>query len=214
METYTVKDTDIVYETSVNFGTRQVPQDIHIVQYDSSQPIIAVELYKNSKKFVLPDGYEANIRWGKKDRTFIYKAVLGCNTDRTVLYFAVDVQMTLLYGNVQSIIELTCNGAVVGSSSIPVVIDRNPIQIGDIESKSDYPAIVERISAAETNATEAKEQSLDRHAIIDIIDALKGLGVDVSSVKSFVEYAEYNSEMEKIKDECRTQERFTEESGQ
>ena len=157
METYTVKDTDIVYETSVNFGTRQVPQDIHIVQYDSSQPIIAVELYKNSKKFVLPDGYEANIRWGKKDRTFIYKAVLGCNTDRTVLYFAVDVQMTLLYGNVQSIIELTCNGAVVGSSSIPVVIDRNPIQIGDIESKSDYPAIVERISAAETNATEAKE---------------------------------------------------------
>ena len=164
METYTVKETDIVYGTSVDFGTRQVSQDIHIVQYDSSQPIIAVKLYKNSEKFTLPVGYEANIRWGKKDRTFVYKAALGCNVDRTTLYFVVDVQMTLLYGNVQPIIELTCNGAVVGSSSIPVVIDHNPIQIGDIESQSDYPAIIERISSAEskainaeTNAAEAKE---------------------------------------------------------
>ena len=168
METYTVKDTDIVYETSVNFGTRQVSQDMHIVQYDSSQPIIAVELYKNSKKFVLPDGYEANIRWGKKDRTFIYKAVLGCNTDRTVLYFVVDVQMTLLYGKVQPIIELTYNGAVIGSSILPVIIDRNPIQIGDIESKSDYPAILERISAAETRVSALEEKVKDLIAIYTV----------------------------------------------
>lgn len=157
MNIYTVKSTDIVHNTSVDLITRWFTKEVHIVQYDNSQPIVAVELFKNSERFVLPDGYEANLRFGKKDRTFIYKPVLGCNQGRDTVYFAVDEQMSMFYGKVNPIIEFTYNGAVVGSSSIPFVIDRNPIQIGDVESKSDYPAIVERISAAEAAATDAKK---------------------------------------------------------
>jgi hypothetical protein len=149
MDIYTVKDTDIVYETSVDFGTRQVPQDIHIVQYDSSQPIIAVELYKNGRVFKLPAGYEANVRLGKKDRTFVYKAVLGCSSDRATLYFKIDEQMTLLDGRVGPIIELAYSGSVVGSSPIPICIDRNPIQVDDVESQAEYPAIMERLTSLE-----------------------------------------------------------------
>lgn len=157
MNIYTVKSTDIVHNTSVDLITRWSTREVHIVQYDNSQPIVAVELFKNSERFVLPDGYEANLRFGKKDRTFIYKPVLGCNQGRDTVYFAVDEQMSMFYGKVTPIIELTYNGAVVGSSSIPFVIDRNPIQIGDVESKTDYPAIVERISAAEAAAADAKK---------------------------------------------------------
>lgn len=155
MDIYTVKDTDIVYETSVDFGTRQCSKEIHIVQYDSSQPIIAVELYKNSKKFVLPAGYEANVRLGKRDGTFVYKKALGTNSDGNVLYWAIDVQMTLLYGKVQPIIELLYDGAVVGSSAMPLVIDRNPVQSSDVESQAEYPAIMERLAQAEKDAKEA-----------------------------------------------------------
>ena len=157
MNIYTVKSTDIVHNTSVDLITRWFAREVHIVQYDNSQPIVAVELFKNSERFVLPDGYEANLRFGKKDRTFIYKPVLGCNQGRDTVYFAVDEQMSMFYGKVNPIIELTYNGAVVGSSSIPFVIDKNPIQIGDVESKSDYPAIVERISAAEAAVDDAKK---------------------------------------------------------
>ena len=157
MNIYTVKSTDIVHNTSVDLITRWFAREVHIVQYDNSQPIVAVELFKNSERFVLPDGYEANLRFGKKDRTFIYKPVLGCNQGRDTVYFAVDEQMSMFYGKVNPIIEFTYNGAVVGSSSIPFVIDRNPIQIGDVESKSDYPAIVERISATEAAASDAKK---------------------------------------------------------
>ena len=157
MNIYTVKSTDIVHNTSVDLITRWSTREVHIVQYDNSQPIVAVELFKNSERFVLPDGYEANLRFGKKDRTFIYKPVLGCNQGRDTVYFAVDEQMSMFYGKVTPIIELTYNGAVVGSSSIPFVIDRNPIQIGDVESKTDYPAIVERISAAEAAVADAKK---------------------------------------------------------
>lgn len=60
----------------------------------------------------------------------------------------------------------------------------------------------------------SKEQSLDRHAIVDIISTLKALGVDVASIKSFAEYIEYDAEMEKIKDECKTQERLAEGGNQ
>ena len=157
MNIYTVKSTDIVHNTSVDLITRWSTREVHIVQYDNSQPIVAVKLFKNSERFVLPDGYEANLRFGKKDRTFIYKPVLGCNQGRDTVYFAVDEQMSMFYGKVTPIIELTYNSAVVGSSSIPFVIDRNPIQIGDVESKTDYPAIVERISSAENAAADAKK---------------------------------------------------------
>ena len=157
MNIYTVKSTDIVHNTSVDLITRWYTREVHIVQYDNSQPIVAVELFKNSERFVLPDGYEANLRFSKKDRTFIYKPVLGCNQGRDTVYFAVDEQMSMFYGKVNPIIEFTYNGAVVGSSSIPFVIDKNPIQIGDVESKSDYPAIVERISAAEAAVADAKK---------------------------------------------------------
>ena len=164
MNIYTVKSTDIVHNTSVDLITRWFTKEVHIVQYDNSQPIVAVELFKNSERFVLPDGYEANLRFGKKDRTFIYKPVLGCNQGRDTVYFAVDEQMSMFYGKVNPIIELTYNGAVVGSSSIPFVIDRNPIQIGDVESKSDYPAIIEHISAAEAAAADAKK-AVDAEAV-------------------------------------------------
>lgn len=164
MDIYTIKATDIIHNTGVDFTTRSCTDEVHIVQYDNTQPIVAVQLLKDGKIYTLPKGYEANLRFGKKDNTFIYKPVLGSNADRTVVYFNVDEQMSLLYGDVYPIIEITYAGAVVGSSPIIFIIDRNPIQIGDIESKSDYPAIVERISAAETKATEAEEKAADAKA--------------------------------------------------
>ncbi len=164
MDIYTIKDTDIVHNTGVDFATRSCTDEVHIVQYDNTQPIVAVRLFKDREIYSLPKGYEANLRFGKKDKTFIYKPVIGSNYDRTVVYFSVDEQMSLLPGDVYPIIELTYRGAVVGSSPIIFIIDRNPIQIGDIESKSDYPAIVERISAAETKATEAQQDAADAKA--------------------------------------------------
>ena len=193
MNIYTVKSTDIVHNTSVDLITRWFAREVHIVQYDNSQPIVAVKLFKNSERFVLPDGYEANLRFGKKDRTFIYKPVLGCNQGRDTVYFAVDEQMSMFYGKVNPIIEFTYNGAVVGSSSIPFVIDRNPIQIGDVESKSDYPAIIERISAKQdklvsgTNIKTINGNSLLGTGDITInAEDLNPLKADITALKADV----------------------------
>lgn len=158
MEIYEVTESDVVHYTSVDFVARTPAKDIYIVQYDSSQPIIAVTLYRNRSEFFLPAGYEANVRFGKRDRTYIYKPVLGCSSDRNTLYFSIDEQMSLICGKALAIIELVKTDTskdpavttITGSSVIPFIIERNPVQESDIESMSDYPAIMERLSNAES----------------------------------------------------------------
>lgn len=147
IETYTLPEdrTVIVHETKVDFNQRCLQKTIHIMQYDKSLPIISVKLFSNGEPYVLPESAELRVRWGKRDRTFVYKEVLGCDETRQIAYFDVDEQMSYFDGPCNPILELTINGKIAGSSYIPFNIDRNPIQNTDIESHSEYPEVVEVI---------------------------------------------------------------------
>ena len=153
-----------IHKTSVDFILRNCAREIHIVQYDKSQPIVEVELYNCGLRYTLPANAVMNLRFSKPDKTFVYKAVLGCNKDRNTVYFDIDEQMSFLYGKVNPILELLLDDTRAGSSPIPIEIDRNPIQNEDLESSSEYPAIVEAAnkaveaaSRAETSANKAVE---------------------------------------------------------
>lgn len=150
----------IFHETSANFGDKaRVVQPVHIVQYDKSMPIVCVKLYNNGLPYVLPDSVNAiTVRWGKSDRTFVIKNVLGCNPDRTVVYFDVDEQMTVLYGEANPILEIKLDdGVISGSTSIPFRIDRNPVQHGDIRSCVIYPDLEQAVKDAEDAAERAEK---------------------------------------------------------
>ena len=88
--------TGISHPTSVDFSKRSINQPVHLVQYDKSLPILAVSLYNNGQLYPLPDDAIASIRLGKPDKTFVYNRALGCNSNRTVVYFEVTQQMTLI----------------------------------------------------------------------------------------------------------------------
>lgn len=138
---------DIIHETSVDFVLRPCSKEVNIVQYDLTLPIVKVNLYKNGERYQLENDVEANVRFGKLDHTFVYKAVLGCNAERNAVYFQVDEQMTLIAGRVSPTIELKWEynntTGFANSSPIPVVITRNPIQESDVESSSYAPLFVE-----------------------------------------------------------------------
>ena len=141
IQTYIPDQSRIVHVTKVDFGLRKIQEPIHLVQYDNRIPIIAVSLYINGGLFVIPaEDTEIKVRWAKKDHTFIYKDILGCNVARTVVYFEVDEQMSYYDGAHNPILELLePNGAnfdTAGSSSIPIIIDRNPVQQNDVVSQS------------------------------------------------------------------------------
>lgn len=146
-----------VHRTSIDFILRNCTKEVHIVQYDKTQPIVEVELFNNEKSYSLPENAIMNLRFSKPDRTFVYKPILGCNKDRNIVYFDIDQQMSFLYGKVNPILELILNDTIAGSSPIPIEIDRNPIQNGDFESSSEYPAIIDAANKALESASKSEE---------------------------------------------------------
>lgn len=146
---YTPDSNVIVHETKVDFRRRVVQRQINLVQYDKSMPVIAVQLCSNGNEYVLPENASAYIRFGKRDHTYVYNECLGCDQTRTIVYFAITDQMTVFYGEHTPIVELRIGDTVAGSGSIPIWIDRNPIQNGDTESKSDLSVFEKAIEAAQ-----------------------------------------------------------------
>ena len=149
----------ISHRTSVDFSKRTVGQPVHIVQYDDTLPILAVSLYNNGQPYRIPESSEVRIRFGKPDKTFVYKSALGCDINRTIVYFEISQQMTVINGDYYPVIELKDNGRIANSSAIFVAIDRNPIQNGDIESPYENKDLSKYRDEAVKAAEEAKNSA-------------------------------------------------------
>ena len=156
MELQFYEPTGISHPTSVDFSKRSINQPVHLVQYDKSLPILAVSLYNNGQLYPLPDDAIASIRLGKPDKTFVYNRALGCNSNRTIVYFEVTQQMTLIEGEYYPIVEITREDKIANSSSIYIIIDRNPIQRDYIESTIECKELVDFRNEALTAAHNAK----------------------------------------------------------
>lgn len=144
ISTYAIPTEKIVHNTSVDFSSRfSIINPIHIVQYDNSLPIISVELKNDNKTYVLPTDIEVWIRWKKQDNTFVRKQALGCNSERNTVYFEITQQMVMQHGSFKPVVELIIpsdgsDPSVASSGYFSVLVDRNPIQNGDIESMTEY----------------------------------------------------------------------------
>ena len=142
ISSYTPSADRIIHNTEVDFQTRtQLGATVHLMQYDKSLPVVAVSLYSNGQPYQIPTGAEMNVRVGKTDGTKVYNPVLGCNSNRTICYFEVTQQMSSAYGPTLAILELILNGAIAGSSYIPLDIARNPAQDEAIQSSDEYKSM-------------------------------------------------------------------------
>ena len=149
INTYTPLPNRIIHNTEVDFQTRtQLGMTVHLVQYDKSLPIVAVALYSNGQPYQIPTDAEMNVRVGKRDGTKVYNPVLGCNANRTICYFEVTQQMTSAYGPTLAILELIVDGAIAGSSYIPLDIAKNPAQDEAIMSSNEYKSMNEIVAEA------------------------------------------------------------------
>ena len=149
ISSYTPSADRIIHNTEVDFQTRtQLCTTVHLMQYDKSLPVVAVALYSNGQPYQIPTGAEMNVRVGKADGTKVYNPVLGCNSNRTICYFEVTQQMSSVYGSTLAILELILNGAIAGSSYIPLDIARNPAQDEAILSSDEYKSMNEIVDAA------------------------------------------------------------------
>lgn len=160
MVQYTPASDKFVHKVSVDFKRRAVNEQIHVVQYDNSLPIIAVSLFSDYMPYSIPANAEGNIRIKKKDGTYVYNPALGCNSDGTVLYFEVTHQITTFPGVLEPIIEIRIGTMVAASGTIKVEVDKNPIQSGDIESTNEYKTIQGYVEVVKENARNAKDTDI------------------------------------------------------
>lgn len=155
---YTPPSTRIIHWTGVDFNSR--PSNfapVHLVQYDQRLPIIAVDLYNNGQKYILPSNVNANILVEKIDGTFVSNPALGCNSERNVLYFEVTYQMLFFSGTIKPVVELKMSDTETsGSSPITVIVDRNPVQENAKESSNEYKSAEKFMNTA----LEAKNQAV------------------------------------------------------
>ena len=141
MGTYTPDSSKVVHSTKVDFITRPMTNPIHLVQYDDTLPIIEVTLYSNGQLYTIPSTADVNVRFGKGDGTMVYNPVLGWDSNRHIVYIEVTQQMTAVKGTFNPVVEIIYDDGVVNSGYLNVIIDRNPIQEGDIESTDEYRTI-------------------------------------------------------------------------
>lgn len=161
---YTPPANRIVHSTGVDFGSRPSSfQPVHLVQYDQGLPIVAVSLYKDGQVYNIPIGASGNVLVGKRDQTFVSNPVLGCNMERTIVYFEATYQMLYYFGTIKPILEIKMSDIeYAGSSSITMIIDPNPIQDWYIESSNEYKSVEQLI----------KEANIIKNEIVYLIETL------------------------------------------
>ncbi len=160
LQTYNPPTDRIVHTTQVDFLSRSgFEQPVYLVQGDQSLPIIAVELYKNGTRYAVPEDASGNVRWKKPNPSneFAYNPLLGVSEDRMTAYFEVTQQMAIIFGEPHVIIEILVGKDVAGSSKIPVFIDKNPVQQGDIESTDETTTLYDLVEQASASASAAKD---------------------------------------------------------
>lgn len=145
----------IIHTTKVDFNYRNsIPDQVHIVQYDSSIPVIKIDLYDCGEPYAVGDFDCVNVRWFKPDATFVYNPAAGVNADRTSVYVQVTQQMSAAYGTAKAIIEiLRGSESIAGTATFEVIIDRNPVSEDGIESTTEFKTLLQYLDEAALFAT-------------------------------------------------------------
>lgn len=156
VSTYTPPSDRIIHYTVVDLGERwRLGTPVHLMQYDKSLPIIAVELYSGGAPYTIPANAEMNVRVGKRDGTKVHNPILGCNAGRTIAYVEVTRQISSVYGATLASLEVVVGSNVAGSSYILLDIAKNPAQDDAIESSDEYKLLTDIVNDAQQVLTNA-----------------------------------------------------------
>lgn len=157
---YTVPATSIVHNAQASLTDRYPASVVHLTQYDTTMPIIAVALTANGQPYTVPSGAAVNVRLAKPDGTFVYNPAYGLSDNSQTVYIAVTAQMTVIAGKISPIVEVVLDGAVAGTGFFVLDIDPNPIPEDAIESTDEYQTI-QQLAAQVTQAAQVITDSME-----------------------------------------------------
>lgn len=150
----------IVHSTSVSLTSRSPSEPVHLVQYDTTMPFVAVALTSNGQPYTVPSGAAVNVRLKKPDGHYVYDPAYGVSSDGQTVYIAITVQMTVVAGKISPIVEVVLDGAVAGTGFFVLDIDPNPIPEDAIESTDEYQTI-QQLAAQVTQAAQVITDNME-----------------------------------------------------
>ena len=142
----------IQHPAKVYLLSRRLPDIVHLVQYDQTLPVLAVELYEGDAPYTVPEGAAVNIRMAKPvpSTKKVYNPAYGISEDRHTVYIQVTPQMTVVAGCTDPVIEVVVDGGIACTGTLRLEIDPNPVQASDIIDTDEYKALEEILAEAQT----------------------------------------------------------------
>ena len=144
----------ILHPAQVYFLSRRLPGIVHLVQYDQTLPVLAVELYEGDEPYTVPEGAAVNIRMAKPvpSTKKVYNPAYGISSDRHTVYIQVTPQMTVVAGCTNPVIEVVVDGGIACTGTLRLEIDPNPVQESDIIDTDEYKTLEEILAEAQAAA--------------------------------------------------------------
>lgn len=145
MNTYTPDSNRVIHYANVDFTTRNFIDTVHLVQYDNKLPILAVRMFQNGTDYDVSDADRVQLRYGKRDRTFVVLDTVGTSEGGSIVFFELTDQITVEDGEHNAVIDVIFEQTVMNnaSSPIPIIVDKNPVTADMVESLTDYKALVQ-----------------------------------------------------------------------
>ena len=144
----------IQHPAKVYLLSRRLPDIVHLVQYDQTLPVLAVELLQGDAPYTVPDGAAVNIRMAKpvpSDKK-VYNPAYGLSADRHTVYIQVTPQMTVVAGCTNPVIEVVVDGGIACTGTLRLEIDPNPVQESDLIDSDEYKTLEEILAEAQAAA--------------------------------------------------------------
>lgn len=155
--TYTPGTNDIVHKIDLDLVSRsRVVEPIHMVQNDKVLPVLAMSLYKEGTSYSCPSGSTVSIRLEKPDKKVVNIEVSGWDSSRHIVYMKTTYQMTSAFGKASALLEIDTGSGIAQTETFPIMIDRNPVQDGSIESTDEIKSLQGYVDAAAASANQAQ----------------------------------------------------------
>ena len=166
-------ETSIQHNAQVSLTDRSPASVVHLVQYDDTLPIVAVELTANNLPYTVPSGAAVNVRMKKPDGTYVYNPAFGLSENAQTAYIAVTLQMAAVNGKASPIIEIVVDGNVAATGTFTMVIDENPVPESAIESKDEFLTIQQLAAQVQQAAKIVFDNEAAIQAVADNVDAIQ-----------------------------------------
>lgn len=136
--------------------TRAIPV-ISCTQTDNESILVALRLMDRQSPYLVPDGYQVNLRAKKPDGTVVFREVLKQDG---IYILEIGGQLATAVGTVQAALEVVKGDFVLNSAQFQICVRPRVVEDGEIASEDDLQALSGYVAAAEAAAGRAETAAI------------------------------------------------------